>query len=108
MIAGVHKEQLSGTEAKISCRISGLTKQLDEVKWRKSNDSPITSGQDDYIIDTGDYNDGSQTSTLTVSGALNEADSTYACLVTSEEWAVEDKSTIVMLDVFSKSGNIPS
>ena len=102
MITAVHKEQLAGTDATISCRVTGLTKKLDNVKWKKSDDSLIISGQGDYIIHEGDISDSSQTTTLFVPGARNEADSSYSCLVTAEEWAEEDKSTVVQLDVFSK------
>ena len=101
----VHKEQLSGTDARISCKITGLTRQLDDVKWTKSDNSAIMSGQDGYIVDKGDFSDGSQTTTLTVPAAQNEADSTYRCLITAAEWVVKDRSTVVMLNVFSKFGD---
>ena len=96
------KEQQSGTKAELSCTITGLTTQLDEVKWLKSDGTPITSGTDGYTINTGSYSEGTQTTLLTVSGEENIRDTTYKCSVSSTEHGVVNKSTIVHLKVFSK------
>ena len=101
-ITAVNKEQLRDTEAAISCRVTGLTKKLDDVIWRTSSGSPITSGEDGYIIQHGAFESGFQATILTVPNVKNTQDSTYMCLISSEEWAIKDKSTTVTLEVFSK------
>jgi len=84
--------------------VIGLTKKLDGVKWTKSDDSVITSGADNFIIDTGDgnFNVDTQTTTLTVPTDQNNIDTTYNCLITSNEHGETDKKTVVNLKVFSK------
>ena len=104
MITSIHKEQLAGTAATLSCIVSGLTKQLDEVNWTTSTGSPITSGEDSYTVDVGTFSGESQTSTLIIRGDVNVADSSYYCLVTAREWSVEDKPTKVTSEVYSKLG----
>ena len=100
----MNKEQLAGTEALISCIVTGLTRQLDGVKWTKSDNSIIESGQDDFIIVEGEFDisNSSQTTTLNVPAAHNYHDTTYKCLITSVEHGVTDKSTIVNLKTFSE------
>ena len=102
-MAAVNQEQLKDTEAKISCTVSGLTKALDEVKWTKSDDTPITSGEDDFVIDKGTLSGNSQTTILTIPAAANTADATYNCLITSDEHGKDGESTSVRSNVFSKS-----
>ena len=104
MITPIHKEQLAGTAATLSCKVSGLTKQLDEVKWTSSTGTPIAPGEDGYRVDVGTFSGESQTSTLIIRGDVNVADSSYNCLVTSREWGVEDKPTKVISEVYSKLG----
>ena len=101
-VQAAHKEQLKDTEATISCIVTGLTKALDDVKWTKSDDSPITSGTDGFTIDTGSYSGGTQTTILTVPIAETDQDKTYKCLVTSSDHGETDKSTTVSMKVFSK------
>ena len=98
----MNKEQLTGTIATISCIVSGLTKKLDGVKWTKSDDTDITSGQGGYTTDDGNFNNGSQTTTLTVGPSVNTKDDTYSCLITSIEHGVTEKSTSVNSAVFGK------
>ena len=100
----VNKEQLTTTTATISCVVSGLTKKLDEVKWTRFDDTAISQEEEGYRIEPGVYDPaaGVQTTTLTVSAALNTQDTSYNCLVTSEEWAVEDSSSTVVLNVYCK------
>ncbi|KAL5247349.1 hypothetical protein ACHWQZ_G019273 [Mnemiopsis leidyi] len=100
-VAAVNQEQLEATEAKISCTVSGLTKALDDVKWTKYDDTPITSGEDDFVIADGTLSDNSQTTILTVPGSANTLDTTYKCLITSTEHGKTDDSTSVSLKVFT-------
>ena len=104
MVTAVNKEVLSGSDAvEISCEVSGLTKQLQTVKWKKSNGDDVTTGQTGYTSKEGTFDGGSQTTTLTIASAQNSADSTYNCLITPA--APDDAtevSTPVKLNVFSK------
>ena len=93
---------MTGTVATISCTVGGLTRELDEVKWTKSDNTDITSGPDGYTIDVGNFNGNSQTTTLTVAADQNTQDSTFNCVITSNEHSVTDKSSPVNLIVFSK------
>ena len=104
MVEAVDKEQLTGNVAILSCRVTGLTQKLDGVKWTKSDNAEITSGADNFIIDTGDgsFNVDTQTTTLTVPTDQNNIDTTYNCLITSNEHGETDKKTVVNLKVFSK------
>ena len=101
----VNKEQLTGTEASISCTITGLTKKLDNVKWTTSDDAAISSGQSGFTFVDGEFDntaEGSQTTILTISGAQNNGDTTYNCLITSAEHVETEKKTVVKLETFSK------
>ena len=99
----MNREQLTGTVATISCILAGLTRKLDIVKWTKSDNTEITPGQDGYTIDVGTFSGDSQTTTLTVGADQNTKDTTYNCVITSDEHAVKDMSTPVNLKVFSES-----
>ena len=103
MVTAVNKEVLSGTTAEISCNVTGLTAALQTVKWEKSDGTDVTSDLSGYTFKAGIFDDGSQTTTLTVAGELNTVDSTYNCLITP---ATQDNatkvSTEVTLDIFSK------
>ena len=96
----MNREQLTGTAATISCIVAGLTRELDEVKWTKSDYTDITSGQDGYTIDVGTLSGDSQTTTLTVPADKNTQDTTYRCVITSNE---HKGSITVDLKVFSES-----
>ena len=102
-VTAVSREQLTGTVATISCIVAGLMEQPADVNWTKSDYTDITSGQDGYTIDVGTLSGDSQTTTLTVAADQNTQDTTYNCVVTSNEHDVKDKSTTVNLKVFSKS-----
>ena len=102
VITAVQKEQILGTVATISCTITGLRKKLDEVKWTKSDDSQIISGQSGFTIADGGFTGDSQITTLTVDADQNNIDTSYNCLITSNEHAETEKSTAVILKVFSK------
>jgi hypothetical protein len=106
-VTALSKEQSKNTQATISCRVTGLTKKLNKVKWTDSDGSSIESGKDEYNIDDGTFKDGSQTTILTVPAAKNTQDATYNCLISSDEWAIKDKSTTVALNIFSKYTQLP-
>ena len=78
----MNKEVLTGTTAKISCNVTGLTAALQTVKWEKSDGTDVTSDVPGYTFKDGKFEDDSQTMTLAVAGELNTVDSTYKCLVT--------------------------
>ena len=99
-----NKEVESGTDATVSCVITGITQQLNAVKWTKGGTDVTTLTEDNsYVVSAGTYGSNSQTTTLTVKAAVNTADSTFTCVITSNEWLVTDKETSVVLNVF---GNI--
>ena len=104
MVTAGSREVLSGTDAVlISCKVTGLTKQLQTVKWTNSGGTEVSNGATGYTFVPGQYNSGSQTTTLTVASTHNSADSTYNCLITPT--APDDAtevSTQVILNVFSK------
>ena len=102
MVSTVNKEQFIGTEAVISCTVKGLTKQLQTVKWTKSDNSPVISGQDGLTIDSGTFSVSSQTTTLTVAGPQNNLDTTYNCVITAHEYGFVKKSSTVSLKIFSE------
>ena len=91
-----------GTDATISCVISGITQQLDAVVWRKSGTDVTTLSGSNYVVSAGTYGSNSQTTTLTVKAAANTADSTYTCAITSDEWLQSNKESTVTLNVFCK------
>ena len=97
-----NREQKKDSLAVISCKVTGLTKVLDGVKWTKSDNSEITSGVDSFVIDPGSgssFGD-TQTTTLTVPATQTDQDKTYNCLIIFNEHDVTEKSTTVNLKVF--------
>ena len=74
------------------------------MKWTRFDDTAISPEEEGYSIEPGVYDPGTgvQTTTLTVSADRNTQDTSYKCLVTSEEWAVEDSSSTVVLNVYCK------
>ena len=102
-IQPTNKEIEIGTDATLSCIITGITKQLDAVVWTKGGTDVTTLSEDNsYVVSAGTYGSNSQTTTLTVKAAVNTADSTYTCVVTSEEHEETNKETSVALNVYSK------
>ena len=102
-IEPTNKEVESGTDATISCVISGITQQLDTVVWRKDGtDVTTTTTGGNYFVSPGTYGSNSQITTLSVKAAANTADSTYTCAITSNEWLVTNQQTNVILNVFGK------
>jgi hypothetical protein len=101
----IHSEVLRGSEAIISCVVSGLTKKLDEVKWEEPNSGgEITDGTDGYKIDQGTYDGDShtQTTVLTVPRSYNIADVSYTCVIHSEEHKKSEEKIMVQSNVFSE------
>ena len=76
--------------------------QLNDVVWKKDGTDVTTLSADNYVVSPGTYDSNSQTTTLTVKAAANTADSTYTCVITSDEWLVSDKQTNVILNVFGE------
>ena len=99
-----NKEVGSGEEATIACVVSGLTAQLDGVKWENVGGEDVTSitAKDNYVVTAGVFGGNSQTTTLKVLGASTLTDATYFCVITSIEWALTADKTAVTLNVFSK------
>jgi hypothetical protein len=100
-----HSEVLRGSEATISCVVSGLTKKLDEVKWEKPNSGgEITDGTDGYKIDQGTYDGDShtQTTVLTIPESQNTEDAVYTCVIQSEEHEKSEERKDVQSNVFSE------
>ena len=98
----VNKEVLTATDATISCVISGITRQLDSVVWRKGGTDVTSLSGSNYVVSVGTYSSNAQTTTLTVTADVNTADTTYTCVITSNENQEINKPTIVTLNVFCK------
>ena len=99
----ISKEVEENTDATISCIVSGITKKLDSVSWTKGGTDVTTLSEDNsYVVSAGTYGSNSQTTTLTVKAAANTADSTYTCVITSNEWVETDKETVATLNVFGE------
>ena len=102
MVTAVNKEVLIGTPAEISCKVWGLTAALQTVKWEKSDGTDVTSGVSGYTSNDGIFDDGSQTTTLTVASEVNTVGSTYNCLITpSTQDDATEVSTAATLNIFS-------
>ena len=86
----------------VSCVVTGITKKLDSVVWKKDGTDVTTLAGSNYVVSPGTYGSNSQTTTLTVKAAANTADSTYTCAIDSDEWLQTNKETTVNLEVFSK------
>lgn len=97
-ISSVNKEVEANTDATISCVITGITRQLDNISWKKADGNAVAG--DNYEVKAGTYDSNSQTTTLTVKAAANTVDSLYTCSITSSEWEVSDRESTVVLDVF--------
>ena len=98
----MNKEVESRTDSTISCIISGITKKLESVIWTKDGTDVTSLSAENYVVSPGTYDSNSQTTTLTVKAAANTADSTYTCVITSDEWLQTSKETAVALEIFCK------
>ena len=104
MVTAGNKEVLKGSDAvEISCEVTGLTAQLQTVKWGKSDGTDVTTGVTGYTSKEGTFGGGSQTTNLTVASSQNNHDSIYSCVITpaAQDDATE-VSTLVKLYVFSE------
>ena len=101
-VRAVNKEVEAETDAIISCVVTGITKELDEVIWTKDGTDVTSFSGSNYIVSPGTYDSNSQTTTLTVKAAANTADSTYTCVITSDEWDLTTNEKAVALDIFSE------
>ena len=100
-----NQEQLIGTEAVIACKVTGLTKALDSVTWKRtSDDLDVTTGVDGYTSSEGSFVSGtnSQTTTLTIGAAKNIGDTTFECSIESTEHGKTAETMTVHLKVFGK------
>ena len=100
----VNSEVLSGTLATLSCVVTGLTKTLESVSWEKPDGSSITASGNGFIFDDGstNFDDSSQTTTLTIPTDQTIDDVTYKCVVQSDEHNVLGRKIDVQSKVFSK------
>ena len=101
----MNKEQLTGTIARISCTVTGLTEELGLTKWTTSEDVDVTS-LEGYTVVPGSLEVDTQTTTLTVPADKNNNDATYWCVITSTEHGVTEQKTEVTSKVFSKHCNL--
>ena len=94
----------SGTLVTISCVVTGITKQLDGVVWKRAGTDVMILSETDYAVSEGSYDSvsNSQTTTLTVQANANIADTIYTCAIDSNEHGVTNKDTFVILNVFGK------
>lgn len=104
MVTPKNQEQLVGTQATIACIVSGLNQELTKVEWKKSDNSLITDGADNFSIDIGTYEQAekSQTTILTVPDSETTEDKTYTCIISSGDQEFIDQETTVNLKVFCK------
>ena len=96
------KEVEAGTDATLTCIVTGIGEQLNAVTWRKDGTDVTTLSGDNYDVSAGTWGSNSQTTTLVVKAAANTVDSTYTCSITSFEWLEANKETTMSLNVFSK------
>ena len=81
----MNKEQLTATEATLSCTVAGLADAFiySDVKWTTSGDVDVTTLNQGYIVDVGSLVGPSKTTTLTIPADKNNNDATYSCIFTS-------------------------
>ena len=82
--------------------MNGISQKLDAVSRTKGGTDVTTLSGSNYVVSPGTYGSKSQTTTLTVKAAANTADSTYTCVITSDEWDTTQRETVVTLNVFCK------
>ena len=104
VVTAGNKEVLSGSDAiEISCKVTGITAKLKAVKWTNSGGTDVSDGDTSYTFNAGSFGNDSQTTTLTVEKAENDADKTYSCVVTpADQDDATEVSTPVKLNVFSE------
>ena len=102
-VVGKSKEVQANKEATLSCVVSGLTRVLENVVWKKGNAdvTTLTDYASNYVEDDGILNGNSQLTTLQVRDVGN-TDTDYKCIVTSDEHGQTDVERTVKMDVFSE------
>ena len=102
-VAVVEKEVLKGTQAILTCTVSGLSVAA-TIAWKSTSGGTDLADGDNYAIGgTGfEVSSNSQQSTLTVKVAANTADTPFYCTVTSTEWAKDKVETTVNMKVFGR------
>lgn len=91
---------ISATAVTISCVVTGVTQAVTTV-WKKGDQADL-SGVTGYTVVQGDFDSsgGTQTTTLALTGDVNNADSVYTCDVTPQGGS--PSSTDVTLNVYRK------
>lgn len=99
-IKGVSQEVLVGSDATISCKITGITQPI-TVKWKIDVETVIPSTSK-YIVNTESFDQltNSQVTTLTVRNVSKTADTVFTCEISSLDWEHSDDATSVTLGVF--------
>ena len=97
------REVQSNTEATLTCIVTGLTKSLEAVVWKKGavDVTTLPDYSSNYVLSEGSLVGNSQTTTLKVNDVGN-TDTEYVCVVTSDEYLETEKETIVKLEIFSE------
>ena len=94
-----HSEVRSEDPTTLECVVTGLTEALQSVSWKKPDGSVATGTG--YTFNAGNYESGSQTTTLTIDQTA-ATDETYTCVVSSSEHNIQNRETPVESKVFSK------
>ena len=87
----------TGTDVTLSCSISGISAAA-TVLWKKSGTADLSDSIAGHTVVAGIFESGAQVSTLTLTAAVNTADTTFTCDVTPSEGTAQ--STEVSLNVF--------
>ena len=95
------QEVKKGTDATISCAITGLSAANAAVTWKDSEGTAVTG--DNFTPVAGTQDSGAQTATLLVKAAAVTEDKAYSCEVKSGTLASSPASTTaVNLDVYGE------
>lgn len=98
VVTPVSSEVIVGNTATLTCIISGISKAQTDVIWKKKGSDNLSTVKG-YGVDIGTFTDGRQSTTLTLDGSINVADTTYTCDVTPTAGGTA-QSTDVRLSVF--------
>jgi len=102
-----NSEVYAGESATISCIVTGLTRVLESVQWNDASGQPVSVEGTGIVIDDGadSFEGNTQTTVLTLpaGGDATADDSTYACVIRSDEHGLTDSETEVISRAFSVS-----
>ena len=87
----------NGTDVTLSCSISGISAAA-TVIWRKTGTADLSDSIAGHTVAVGNFESEAQVSTLTLTAAVNTADTTFTCDVTPSGGTAQ--STEVTLNVF--------